>query len=162
MINRVILIGNLTKDAEALGGSQNPVTRMRLATNFFFTDAEGQRQERSEFHNVVSFGRLAEICSLYCVRGRRVYIEGRLSTREYTGSDGLRRWSTEVRADTMKLLDRPPSASEGVAGPHVFGDDPGSDLEAPGEPDDLEGDGEAELALAGGRRGRRAAAVSVV
>jgi single-strand DNA-binding protein len=116
MINRVILVGNLTRDTETGSGTQTPVARMRLATNSVYTDAAGERQERSEFHNVVAFGRLAEICSLYCVRGRRIYIEGKLRTREYAGTDGLRRWRTEVIADTMKLLDRAPGAGHADAG----------------------------------------------
>lgn len=163
MINRVILVGNLTRDAEAIGGSQTPFTRMRMATNFAFTDAEGVRQERSEFHNVVSFGRLAEICSLYCVRGRRVYVEGRLRTRDYTGSDGLRRWSTEVVAETMKLLDRPPSAEHADAGAlHSFEDDPGGSPEPPSDPDEADGDGEGEPALRIARRNGRVTAGSAV
>ncbi len=80
---------------------------MRLATNTMWRDAEGNRQESAEFHNVVAFGKLGEICASYCLKGRRVYIEGRLRTREFDGSDGLRRHSTEIVAETMKLLDRP-------------------------------------------------------
>jgi single-strand DNA-binding protein len=68
------------------------------------TLAEGNRQEETEYHAIVAFGRLAEVCALYCTRGRRVYIEGRLHTREYAGSDGLRRYSTEIVAETVKLL----------------------------------------------------------
>jgi single-strand DNA-binding protein len=67
-------------------------------------DSEGNRQEETEYHAVVSFGRLAEVCALYCTRGRRVYVEGKLRTRDYTGSDGLRRFSTEVVAESVKLL----------------------------------------------------------
>jgi len=106
MINRVILIGNLTRDTETFTGARSTVARLRLATNAVWRDAEGNRQESTEYHSVVAYGRLAEICGNYCVRGRRVYIEGRLRTRDYTGSDGLRRVSTEVVAETMKLLDR--------------------------------------------------------
>jgi single-strand DNA-binding protein len=109
MINRVILVGNLTRDAEPTAGPTTTLTRMRIATNSVWRDAEGNRQESSEFHNVVAFGKLAEICALYCLKGRRVYIDGRLRTREYDGSDGLRRHSTEIVVETMKLLDRPPT-----------------------------------------------------
>jgi single-strand DNA-binding protein len=107
MINRAILVGNLTRDAEPTAGPNTTLTRMRIATNSVWRDAEGNRQEHAEFHNVVAFGKLAEICASYCVKGRRVYIEGRLRTREYDGSDGLRRHTTEIVAETMKLLDRP-------------------------------------------------------
>jgi single-strand DNA-binding protein len=106
MVNRVILVGNLTRDAESLGGSRGPVTRMRLATSTQWRDADGNRQEASEFHNLVAFSRLAEICALYCLKGRRIYVEGRLRTRDYDGPDGLRRTNTEVVIDTMRLLDR--------------------------------------------------------
>ena len=104
MINRVILIGNLTRDAESLPSSGKPMTRLRLATNSAWRDAEGNRQEEAEYHSIVAFVRLAEVCALYCHRGRRIYVEGRLRTHEYVGGDGLRRYSTEVVAHTVKLL----------------------------------------------------------
>ena len=105
MVNRVMLIGNLTRDAESIA-ARSPMTRMRLATNAVWRDAEGNRQEATEYHTVITFGRLAEICAAYCVKGRRVYVEGRLRTREYESSDGLRRTSTDVVAEVMQLLDR--------------------------------------------------------
>lgn len=108
MINRVLLIGNLTRDTETSVGASTTMARMRIATNSTWRDAEGNRQEASEFHSVVAFGRLAEVCSAYCTRGRRVYVEGRLRTRDYEGSDGLRRFTTEVVADQLRLLDRVP------------------------------------------------------
>ena len=106
MVNHVILVGNLTRDAECVPGSRGPVTRMRLATSTQWRDTDGNRQEATEFHNIVSFNRLAEICAQYCLKGRRIYVEGRMRTREYEGSDGLRRTSTDVVIDTMRLLDR--------------------------------------------------------
>lgn len=109
MINRVILVGNLTRDAEATSGPSTTLARMRIATNSVWRDAAGDRQESAEFHNVVAFGKLGEICAGYCLKGRRVYIEGRLRTREYEGNDGLRRHTTEIVAETMKLLDRAPA-----------------------------------------------------
>jgi single-strand DNA-binding protein len=107
MINRVILLGNLTRDAEATTGPSTTLARLRIATNTVWRDADGNRQESAEFHNVVAFGKLGEICANYCLKGRRVYIEGRLRTREYESGDGVRRHSTEIIAETMKLLDRP-------------------------------------------------------
>ncbi|MGD1053497.1 MAG: single-stranded DNA-binding protein [Candidatus Dormibacteria bacterium] len=104
MVNMVILIGNLTKDAESLPSSGKPMTRMRLATNSVWRDTEGNRQEETEYHSIICFGRLAEVCALYCTRGRRVYIAGKLRTRDYTSSDGLRRFTTEVVAESVKLL----------------------------------------------------------
>jgi single-strand DNA-binding protein len=122
MVNKVLLIGNLVRDSESLAGSRGAVTRMRLATSQHWRDAEGNRQETAEFHNLVAFNRLAEICGVYCLKGRRIYIEGRLRTREYDGADGLRRSSTEVVVEIMRLLDRREDA--------VAAEVPGSDSEA--------------------------------
>jgi single-strand DNA-binding protein len=151
MVNRVILIGNLTRDTDATTGPATTLARMRIATNAVWRDAEGNRQESAEFHNVVAFGKLGEICASYCVKGRRVYIEGRLRTREYDGSDGLRRHTTEIVAETMKLLDRP--RSDGDTAPD---DEPASDaaaganLEAaPGNTDDGRPARHAEAAAVG-------------
>ena len=110
MVNRVILIGNLTRDAETLA-AKSSMTRMRLATNSSWRDANGDRQEHTEYHTVISFGRLAEICAAYCVKGRRVYVEGRLRTRDYE-VEGVRKFVVEVIADTMKLLDRRDGSAE--------------------------------------------------
>ena len=104
MVNRVILVGNLTRDAESIA-ARSPMTRMRLATNSIWRDANGNRQEQAEYHTVISFGRLAEICAAYCVKGRRVFVEGRLRHRDYE-VDGVRKFVTEVVADIMQLLDR--------------------------------------------------------
>ncbi|MBJ7609235.1 MAG: single-stranded DNA-binding protein [Candidatus Dormibacteraeota bacterium] len=138
MINRVTLVGNLTRDAEPTAGPATTLTRMRIATNSVWRDNDGNRQEHAEFHNVVAFGKLAEICASYCLKGRRVYIEGRLRTREYDGSDGLRRHTTEIVAETMKLLDRPHTddgAQSPEDGPHEAAREAEtSDVQADGEP----------------------------
>ena len=105
MVNRVTLLGNLARDAETLGGSQTTVTRMRLATHTNWRDANGEWQHRTEFHSLVAFGDLAERCSVSCTKGRRIYVEGHLRTRDWTGTDGLRRFSTEIVADHVKFLD---------------------------------------------------------
>jgi len=106
MVNHVILVGHLTRDAESLSGTRGPVTRLRLATSIHWRDTDGNRHEATESHNLVAFNRLAEICAQFCVKGRFIYVSGRLRTREYEGADGLRRTSTEVVIDTMRLLDR--------------------------------------------------------
>ena len=115
MINRVILVGNLTKDAETIDSSGKAMTRMRIATNQQWKDADGNKQEAAEFHSVVCFGRLAEVCALYCSKGRRVYIEGKLRTRDYDGADGLRRSVTEIVAETVKLLQTRKQADDAAA-----------------------------------------------
>lgn len=115
MVNRVILVGNLTRDAENLSATDRAMTRMRIATNSYWRDALGNRQSSAEYHSVVAFGRLGEICAQYCHRGKRVYVEGRLRTREFDGKDGLKRTSTEVVAETLTLLqprDRTENAEE--------------------------------------------------
>ena len=117
MINRVILVGNLTKDAEAIDSSGKAMTRMRIATNQQWKDADGNKQEAAEFHSVVCFGRLAEVCALYCSKGRRVYIEGKLRTRDYDGADGLRRSVTEIVAETVKLLQTRKQADDAAGDP---------------------------------------------
>ena len=106
MVNRVILVGTLTRDAETLLSARGPIARMRLATSSVWRDSDGNRNEAKEFHNLVALNkRLAEICGTHCLKGRRVYVEGQLRTREYEGADGLRRTSTEVVVDTMRVLD---------------------------------------------------------
>ena len=92
------------------------MTRMRVATNSVSRDADGNLKEYSEFHTVIAFGRLAEICAAYCVKGRRIAVEGKLRTRDYEDQSGVRKYVTEVVADSMKLLDRRDGAGERDAG----------------------------------------------
>jgi single-strand DNA-binding protein len=149
VINRVILIGNLTRDAETSTGPTTTVTRMRIATNAVWRDADGNRQESAEFHSVVAFGKLAEICGSYCVKGRRIYIAGRLRSRDYDGSDGLRRHTTEIVVEVMRLLDRPHSDDE----PATQDADP---LSIAAEPADAEEPAVAAVTTAGNSRRNRA------
>ncbi|MBI4133296.1 single-stranded DNA-binding protein, partial [Candidatus Uhrbacteria bacterium] len=74
----------------------------------------GQKQEQTEFHNVVAWGRLAEICNQFLAKGRKVYIEGRLQTREWEGQDGAKRQRTEIIAENMIMLDRAPAGAAGA------------------------------------------------
>lgn len=109
-LNRAQLIGNVTRDPEArtTPTGQN-VCSFSIATNSQWTDAQGQKQTRAEFHNIVAWGKLADICSQYLAKGRRVFLEGRLQTREYTTQDGQKRSRTEITADNMIILDRAPA-----------------------------------------------------
>jgi single-strand DNA-binding protein len=104
MVNRVILVGHCTRDTVAIATQGKPMARMRLATNSMWRDANGERQESTEYHSIVLYGRISEVAAHYAVKGRAVYVEGRLRTREFTDSDGNRRFSTEVVAETVKLL----------------------------------------------------------
>lgn len=105
-INKVILIGNLGADPEtrySAGG--NAVTNLRLATNESWRDRQtGEQQERTEWHRVVLFSRLAEIAAEYLRKGSTVYIEGRLQTRKWQGQDGQDRYTTEIVANEMQML----------------------------------------------------------
>jgi len=104
-VNKVILIGNLGRDPETrytTGG--DAVTTLNIATSEQWKDKSGEKQERTEWHRVVLFARLAEIAGEYLKKGRSVYIEGRLQTRKYTDKDGVEKYSTEIVGDRMQLL----------------------------------------------------------
>ena len=113
-LNKVMVIGNLTRDPETRstpGGVT--VCTFGVATNRVWTDQQGQRQEEVEFHNIVAFGKLAEICGQYLGKGRKVYVEGRLKTRDWQAQDGAKRTRTEIVAENMIMLDRAPGGGGG-------------------------------------------------
>ena len=116
-VNKVILLGNLGRDPETRyttdGGA---VTNLNIATSEQWKDKSGEKQERTEWHRVVLFGRTAEIAGEYLKKGRSVYIEGRLQTRKYTDKDGVEKYSTEIVADRMQLIG---GAREGGGGGDV-------------------------------------------
>jgi single-strand DNA-binding protein len=113
-LNRAQIIGNVTRDPEVrTTTSGQSVANFSVATNAQWTDAQGQKQERTEFHNIVAWGKLGEICGQYLVKGRRVYVEGRLQTRDWETQDGQKRRTTEIVADNMIMLDRPSEPSSG-------------------------------------------------
>ena len=108
VVNKVILIGNLGADPEVrYTNTGTPVANFRIATNETWTTREGERTTRTEWHRVVAFGKLSEICSEYLNRGKQVYVEGRLQTRSWEDKDGNKRWVTEVVATNMVLLGAP-------------------------------------------------------
>lgn len=116
-LNRVQLIGNLTRDPELRYTPQGTaVCTFGLATNRSWTMDSGEKREETEFHRIVSWNKLAELCSQLLVKGRKIYVEGRLSTRTWTGQDGAQRTTTEVVIDDMILLDsrRPETVEGGV------------------------------------------------
>lgn len=107
-LNKVQLIGNLTRDPELkYTPAGTGVCTFGLATNREWTDSSGQKQEGAEFHRIVAWGKLGEICSQLMSKGRKVYVEGRLQTRAWKSQDGADRQVTEVVIDEMILLDAP-------------------------------------------------------
>lgn len=105
-VNKVILIGNLGQDPELrYTGSGTAVCNIRLATNESYRDQDGQLVEKTEWHSVVAWSRLAEICGEYLKKGARVYFEGSLQTRSWEDRDGNTRYTTEIKAREMMMLD---------------------------------------------------------
>ncbi len=113
MVNRVFLIGRLGRDPETRH-TQNgtAVANFTLATNERWVDSQGNRQERTEWHNIVVWGKLADICSQYLRKGRLVFIEGRLQTREWEDRDGNKRRTTEIVASNMQMLESRSAAGD--------------------------------------------------
>ena len=106
-VNKVILVGNIGADPEArYTPSNTAVTNLRIATSDSWKDRNsGEQQERTEWHRVVTFNRLAEIAAKYLRKGSKVYVEGRLQTRKWQDQSGNDRWSTEIVANEMQMLD---------------------------------------------------------
>lgn len=148
-VNKVILVGNLGRDAEiryTSGGTA--VATLSLATTDIWTDKGGQRQEKTEWHRVVLWGKTAETLQEYLLKGRQIYVEGRLQTRQWDDRDGNKRYTTETRADRVVLLGGRGTggAGGGGGGGATRGDDsghpagPGSGSGSgpgPGEPSEL-------------------------
>jgi single-strand DNA-binding protein len=104
-VNKVILIGNLGKDPELRYlPSGGPVTKFSLATGARWKDKDGQWQDRTDWHNIVAFGRTAEVCNEYLKKGSPIYVEGRIQTRSYDDRDGNKKWITEIIAQSVNML----------------------------------------------------------
>lgn len=136
-LNRAQIIGNLTRDPELrYTPNGQAVASFAVATNRAYMDASGEKKESAEFHDIVTWGKLAEICQQLLSKGRKVYIEGRLQTRTWEGQDGVKRQKTEIVAENMLVLDKPKEWSSGGApapqssGPVASNDFGGSDLGA--------------------------------
>jgi len=129
MLNKVMLIGNLGADPETRYMQDGTcVCNIRVATTERFKNRAGEQQERTEWHRVVLWGKLGEIASQYLHKGSKVYIEGRLETRKWTDRDGNDRYTTEIRAREMKMLD---SRGEGGSRQHAQGAPQGAATGAP-------------------------------
>jgi single-strand DNA-binding protein len=127
-----MLIGNLGADPElSYTPSGTAKATIRLATHEVWTNKSGEKGERTEWHRVIAWGRLAEICGDYLAKGRQVFVEGRLQTRSWEDRDGNKRWTTEIVASNMQLLGSPREARSEAA-------EATPDLEMPdvSEPDD--------------------------
>lgn len=106
-LNKVLLIGHLGGDPELkYTPSGDAVVNFTMATNEFWKDRDGNQQKKTEWHRIVAFRRLAEICNEYLKKGSYVYIEGRIRTRTYTDNDDIKRTVVEVTADSMQMLEK--------------------------------------------------------
>jgi single-strand DNA-binding protein len=106
-VNKVILVGNLGKDPELrYTPSGTAVATFSLATTDRFKGKDGQQQEKTEWHNIVAWKGLAEICGKYLHKGKQIYLEGRIQSRSYDDRDGNKRYITEIVADQMQMLGR--------------------------------------------------------
>lgn len=104
-VNKVIIVGRLGKDPEVRTvGNGGTVAQLTVATSENWVDKEGQKQERTEWHRVVAWGKLGEICGKHLAKGRQVYVEGRLQTRSWEDQQGQKKYSTEIVASTVQFL----------------------------------------------------------
>lgn len=109
-LNKIFLVGNLTRDPELRSlPSGHPVTSFGLATNRIWKGQDGEKKQDTQFHNIVMFGRLAEIANQYLKKGSLVLVEGRIQTRSWDGQDGQKKYRTEIVAESMQLGPRPAS-----------------------------------------------------
>ncbi|MBT3317502.1 single-stranded DNA-binding protein [bacterium] len=153
MLNKVMIIGRLGGDPETRYTQQNntAVTNFTVATSEKWTDRDGQRQEKTEWHRVVAWGKLGEICGQYLAKGKQVYVEGSLQTRQWDDKDGQKRYTTEIKASGMQMLgskgdspassggaparsENPAPASSGGGGGDPF---PSAPVQGPDQDDDL-------------------------
>lgn len=113
-LNKVMLIGNLTRDPELRYTPQGTaVCTLGIATNRTWVTESGEKREETEFHRIVAWNKLAELCSQLLFKGRRIYVEGRLQTRQWTGQDGQSRQATEIVIEDMIILDSKRQGEEG-------------------------------------------------
>lgn len=115
-LNKIFILGNVVKNPESRSTpSGQTVATFSIATNRMWTDKQGQKQKKAEFHNIVAWGKLGEICAQYLEKGKLVFIEGRIETRSWDAPDGTKKYRTEVIAENMQMGPRSsgaPNASE--------------------------------------------------
>jgi single-strand DNA-binding protein len=133
-VNKVILIGNLGADPEQrYTATGTAMATFNVATKEFWNNKDGVREERTEWHRIVAWGRLGEICGEYLSKGKQVYIEGKLRTRSWEDRDGNKRYTTEILAQNMQMLGPaaervPPEREMGGPEPHSGGPVPDDDI----------------------------------
>src|SRR4030042_6539752 len=111
-VNKVILVGRLGADPQLKYTSSGRANvSFNIATNAVWKDQEGKQQERTDWHRIVAWGKLAEIMGEYLKKGHRVYLEGRLQTRSWADSNGVKKWTTEVTATDMEMLEAKPAGA---------------------------------------------------
>lgn len=130
-VNKVILIGNAGADTELRHTKTGrPVAGVRIATNERWTDKEGKKQERTEWHSIVVWDKMAEVCAQYVKKGKQVYVEGRLQTRSWEDDEGIKRYATEIVALSVQFL----GSANGTERPDKqAGYVPGGDDDVPGD-----------------------------
>jgi len=138
-VNKAILVGNLGRDPEVRSTpSGQSVCNFSLATTEKYTDRGGGQREQTEWHNIVAWGKTAELCGQYLKKGRQVYVEGRISTRQYEAKDGSgKRYRTEVVAQRVQFLGGRPGAGGMDDGPSDYGPGPDTGAGAPMDDEDI-------------------------
>ncbi len=140
-VNKVILIGNLGADPEVRRSTdRQTICNFRIATTDRWTDKGGVSQERTEWHRIVTFGKTAENCGQYLTKGRQVYVEGRLQTREWTDKENQKRYTTEVVAQQVTFLGSREGGGarpRGGEGPEDYGPPPDAEGAPPAPSDDI-------------------------
>ena len=138
MLNKVLLIGNLGKDPEMWSlPSGQPVASFTLATSRRWRDKNGQKQELTEWHRIVVWGKQAEICGQYLTKGRQIYVEGRIRTRQWQDQQGQKRYSTEIVAQTVQMLGSRAERGPDDVAATVPPDEPMGAESGPGADDDI-------------------------
>ena len=115
-VNKAILVGRLGKDPEIkYTPSGTAIANFTMATSENYKDKDGQKQERTEWHRIVAFGKLAEICGEYLAKGKQVYVEGRIQTRSWDDKDGNKKYMTEIVANIMQMLGKAAESATGAS-----------------------------------------------
>jgi single-strand DNA-binding protein len=136
-LNKAILIGNLGKDPEVrYTPSGVAIANFNIATSETWTNKDGGKETRTEWHRIVAFGKLAEICGEYLSKGRQVYVEGRIQTRDWEDQEGIKRYTTEIVVNQMLMLGSRDSTDTVRAGSPPVGDFPKTAGSGP-EDDDI-------------------------